>query len=183
MPPHTRPNKWETLAKKVLPPDDWADYSEIERKIFLLIRGVSPPTLVKDISDQLGIPSKDVQESIDRRQMRTAAPSRRVPVARFLKLMETAAERILVSMDEKRVGQADLKSLGAVFRDLMNARALLLGEPTQIIGSAHRQQMNDLVQMILAEARHRGLTIQHDAVSGVTVTRRPIAIDTTSRPA
>lgn len=177
-----RSRNWEALESKVALPDRWGEFGELERKIFLLLRSSPTQSSVKAIADELDLSTPDVQATIDRWQMRTLVPATRVPVGRFLKLIESAAERILLAMDQKRVDGADLKSLGSVFRELINSRALLLGEPTQIVGSDHRRAMNTVVEAMLIEARRRGLEISTDPATGAVVTRRPVVIDTEGRP-
>jgi len=174
---------WAALEGKLVPPDRWHDFTLNERRIFVLLRGVSPPLAVREIADELDLTAAEVQEMIDRREMRTTKPAARVAVGSMLKLIETAAEKVLQAIDQRRVDGADLKSLSTALRDLINARALLLGEPTQIVGSAHRQQMNDLATMLLAEARRRGISIAQDPATGAIVTRRPVTIDAQGRPA
>jgi len=178
-----RPRRnWDALEGKLTPPDRWPEFTLHERKVFTLLRGVSPPPSVKDIADELDLTIGEVQEMIDRREMRVTRPAARVPVATFLKLIETAAEKVLLAMDQRRVDQSDLKSLSGALRELINSRALLLGEPTQIVGSDHRRAMNDVVSMLLAEARRRGIEVMHDAATGQIVTRRPVTIDSQGRP-
>jgi DNA-binding MarR family transcriptional regulator len=178
-----RSRNWEALEGKLVPPDRWRDFTINERKVFTLLRAVRPPPSVKEIADELDLTLSEVQEMIDRLEMRTARPASRVGVGTFLKLIETAAEKVLLAMDQRRVDDSDLKGLSTTLRDLINSRALLLGEPTQILGSNHRQAMNDVVTMMLAEARRRGLEIGHDPASGQMIVRRPVTIDSQGRPA
>jgi len=169
----TRRN-WERLEGKIVPPDRWSEFTLAERKVFCLLRGLSDPPSVQEIANELDLTIGEVQEIIDRHEMRAAAPAKRVPVGTFLRLIETAAERVLLAMDKRRVDQADMKSLGSVFRELINARALLLGEPTQIVGSDHRRAMNRVVEDMLLEARRRGIEIGIDQSTGAVVARRPV---------
>lgn len=179
-----RPKRnWDALEGKLVPPETWPQFTLHERKVFTLLRAVSPPPDVNEIADELDLTAREVQAMIDRREMRIAAPARRVAVGTFLKLIETAAERILLALDQRRVDQADLKSLSGALRELINSRALLLGEPTQIVGSAHRAQMNDVVTMLLAEANRRGIQVSRDEATGALMTRRPVTIDAQGRPA
>lgn len=183
MPAAVQKRNWAALEGKIVPPDRWHDFNLNERRIFVLLRGVSPPIAVREIADELDLTVAEVQATIDHREMRTTKPAARVAVSAFLKLIETAAERVLLAIDQRRVEGADLKSLASSLRELINARALLLGEPTQIVGSAHRQQMNDLATMLLAEASRRGISISQDPATGALVTRRPVVIDAQGRPA
>ncbi len=173
---------WDALEGKIVPPDRWREFTVYERKVFCLLRQTPPPS-IREIADELDLSGPEVERMIDAKDMRAAEPARRVPVGTFLKLVETAAERVLLAMDQKRVDTANLRDLSTTLRDLINSRALLLGEPTQIIGSDHRRQMNDLVQMMLSEARRRGISFEHDSNTGQVITRRPVAIDASGRPA
>jgi hypothetical protein len=172
---------WKALERKVVPPEGWEDWTPTEKNLFLLVRAVSPPLAIKDIADELDLSLSETVSMLDRREMRTSVPAARVPVGEFLKLLETACKRVLVAMDAAKIEQADLKGLSATFRDLMNTRALLLGEPTQIISSDHRRSMADALQVLVAEATRRGIAIQTDQQGGITV-RRPVTIDAQGRP-
>jgi DNA-binding MarR family transcriptional regulator len=174
---------WDALEGKTVPPDRWREFTLDERKVFVLLRAVSPPPSPREIADELDLTLGEVQEMIDRWEMRTLAPAARVPVTRFLKLIDSAAEQVLLAIDRKRLDGADLKSLTGGLRELINARALLLGEPTQITGSAQRMQLNEAATMVLLEARRRGITIDVDPATGALVTRRPVTIDAQGRPA
>lgn len=174
---------WSVLEGKLVPPDRWNEFNLYERRVYILLRGVSPPTEPRQIADELDLTVGEVQEMIDRREMRSVREVARVPVPRMLRLVETAMERVLQAFDQRRLDGANLGALGGSLRDLVNARALLLGEPTAIVGSAHREQLNSLATMLLHEARRRGITMGVDPGTGQVVTRRPIAIDAQGRPA
>lgn len=182
MAPARKPRDWASLERKAVPPDGWADWTPTEQRLFLLVRAVSPPLTIQAIADELDLSLAEAVSMIDRREMRTSVPAARVPVGDFLKLLETACKRVLVAMDAAKIEQADLKGLSATFRDLMNTRALLLGEPTQIISSDHRRSMADALQVLISEANRRGIAIQTDSQGGITV-RRPVTIDAQGRPA
>lgn len=62
-----------------------------------------------------------------------------------------------------------LKDVSVVFRDLMNVRALILGEPTSIIGTNNRQTVNEVVEMLVREAKRRGIHIGTESSSGNVV--------------
>src|SRR5262245_24949874 len=108
---------WGALESKLALPDAWEEWSDLDRKIFALLRGQKPQPSTREIADELGLTLGDVQGAIDRREMRSAGPAKRVPVGRMLKLIETAAEKVMVAMDSRRVADADLKSLSATMRD------------------------------------------------------------------
>lgn len=172
---------WEALENRVAIPEGWDDWPQTERQLFLLVRGASPAISIKEMADELDLSLAETVEMIDRREMRTTKPPARVPVGDFLKLIETAAKKVITAMDSRKIEDADLKSLGAVFRDLINTRAVLLNEPTVIVGVDHRRAMNDAVQMVIAEAMRRGMGISTDPHGSVLV-RRPAAIDVQSTP-
>lgn len=174
---------WSALEGKIVPPDGWEDWTPVERQLFCLVRGVTPPLSIRAIADELDLSLAEAVSMIDAREMRTSNPPARVPVGDFLRLIETAAKKILVAMDTAKVQDADLKALGSVFRELINSRALLLGEPTTIVGVDHRRAMNDVVQMMLAEAGRRGIGIVPDPHRpGAVLVRRPVVIDAQGRP-
>lgn len=183
MAPSRKKRDWASLEGNVVPPERWLDFTVNERRTFILLRSVSPPLDAREIADELDLTLGEIQEMIDRREMRTVREAARVQVSRMLKLIETGMEQVLLSIDQRRLAGADLAKLSTALRDLVNARALLLGEPTQIVGSAHRAQLNDLATMLLHEANRRGISIRTDPATGQVVTRRPVTIDTHGRPA
>lgn len=179
-----RPRRdWDALEGRIVPPDRWREFTGYERKIFILLKSSTPPPSIKEIADELDLSTVEVQQMIDRREMRTTAAAKRVGVPVFLRLIETAAEKVLLAIDQRRVDASDLKGLTSSLRELINARALLLGEPTQIVGGANRQAVNDVARMLLLEARRRGIEFSTDPATGQIVTRRPVTLDTQGRPA
>lgn len=172
---------WSALSAKIIPPEGFEDWTLVEQRLFMLARGVSPPVSIREMADELELTLGECVEMLDRRDMRNAHPPARVAVGDFLRLIETAAKKILVAMDTAKIADADLRSLGTVFRELINSRALLLGEPTTIVGVDHRKAMNDVVQMMLVEATRRGIGITSDPSTGKLLVRRPATLDVTER--
>ncbi len=63
-------------------------------------------------------------------------------------------------IDDKVVSEASLRDLAMAKAALIEKRALLRGEPTQILSDLERRKLNELLPLAIAEAQRRGLTVE-----------------------
>jgi len=81
----------------------------------------------------------------------------------FLGLIEDRLARALLMLDDVKMATASPRELTSAVSVLTEKRALLRGEPTQRITHEQRTKLNELLPVLIAEARRRGLTIDGKA--------------------
>jgi hypothetical protein len=189
------PIDWEEIEARVPKPERWEKLSPRERQVYLLRFSVTPPMPGPRVAELLGmkptrfspmwagIRKKTGIDSMEAKAKQVKdVTSGRVPTGEFLVLLEQAARRALRSMDAHRMAKADLKSLAGAVRDIMTMRNLILGEPTQIIGSDSRRKLDEVAALILKETVRRGLAIRNDPNTGMPLIDGSRIIDVESAP-
>ena len=68
-------------------------------------------------------------------------------------------------MDDKTAAEASHRDLGLVAAALIEKRQLLRGEPTQIMSDERRKKLNELIPLLVEEAKRRGITIEGEIVT------------------
>jgi predicted transcriptional regulator len=91
-----------------------------------------------------------------------------VRTADLLNLVSTRAREILDSIDEGDIAKATLKDKAIAAGIFIDKRQLLSGEPTQILSVEDRRKLDELLPMIVREAKRRGMTIDVDPVTQET---------------
>ena len=156
---------WEKLEREVERPDGYDDLTRREKQIYLLRFSTDPPMSTALLAEKLGLSKPQVANTwarvrekccLDTLEGVTAKENKlasgRVTQGEFLHRIEYAAKMVLEHLP-LQIPKGDLRSLSTAFRDLMMMRNLILGEPTQIIGSNNRQTVNEVVEMLVREAK------------------------------
>jgi hypothetical protein len=86
----------------------------------------------------------------------------------FIKLIEMRLEKVLRGITDDKILEAGLKELTGAVRELVGARALVKGEPTQILRVDQRANLQRLMPALMKEMERRGLTVEFGA-EGVRV--------------
>lgn len=161
---------WAELEERVERPDSWERLTLREKQVYLLRYSTDPPMTIADIAVLLDCSARTVSNALRALREAEAEPptegaieerrrdisAGRVPQGQFLQLLERNSKLLLEAVPAL-IERADLKTVSASIRDHMNIRQLLLNEPTVIHGSSDREKMNDVLSMILAECRRRGI--------------------------
>lgn len=84
---------------------------------------------------------------------------RNVSADLLIKLNEMSQEKLLRRL-HATIEQVSPDKIGGILRDLVNARALQKGEPTQILRVDQRDNLRKILPAMLKEAARRGVTIE-----------------------
>ena len=90
---------------------------------------------------------------------------RKVKTTEILKALEDRAYRALMYMDDYALAKSSAKDLAVIAGIMLEKRALLRGEPTQILSIDDRSNMNELLPALLKEASKRGMFV--DVIDGM----------------
>ena len=126
---------------------------------------------IDDVAKEAGLPTSAInslKKRLESQYLPVKAEIGRVKTDVFLNLLDGRAKQILESIDEMDIMQASLKDKVIASGILLEKRQLLSGEPTQIISSAERESLSDLIPALVHEAERRGLTIDVDPQTGET---------------
>lgn len=93
----------------------------------------------------------------------------RIRTQQFQEGIDGYANWILNSVDECDLLKASLKDKISAFCMLIDRRQLLSGEPTQILSINERKEINDLMPLLMMEAKRRGVTIDVDPMTGAQI--------------
>lgn len=99
----------------------------------------------------------------------------RVDAQWFLEAIDRRAALLLVRMDDKVIREMKGQQIAAAFGVLMEKRALLRGEPTQIVNYENRGKIDELAKMMMAEMKRRGIAAAEEPVVIDMVTKEVAA--------
>lgn len=109
-----------------------------------------------------GVPER-VSAAVVRRMLvrygGVVAAKRQITTAEILRTIDEELDLISTYIDDKVVAEANLRDLALAKAALIEKRALLRGEPTQIVSDHERKKLHELLPLMIEEARRRGLTI------------------------
>ena len=88
-----------------------------------------------------------------------------------LELLDTNIEKALLYLDDFVLAGASAKDLAIVTGILLDKRQVLKGEPTQRISIEERGKLEDLIPMLISEAKRRGMAIDYLMPVGAGVPR------------
>lgn len=118
--------------------------------------------VISEMAYKLGLKPDTVQALVDRLRTRyqpVVAEIRKVTTRDLLSLMDERMRMALEYMTDGKMAEAGIKDLAIMFGILTEKRALLRGEPTQIVGVKERQNLTELLPALLQEAQRRGMTV------------------------
>ena len=78
----------------------------------------------------------------------------------FLDQLEEKLAMTLESLTEAEIKKSSVRERVVAISAFVEKRALLRGEPTQIVTHEQRQKLNDLLPELIKEAKRRGITIE-----------------------
>lgn len=83
-------------------------------------------------------------------------PTKKLTTDTIVEGLEDKLAKVLHHMDDERFQEANLSTLVKAAGLLIDRRALLRGEPTQIVSSEERAALPKLLPILLLEAKRRG---------------------------
>jgi hypothetical protein len=128
----------------------------------VLIGEADPFAGVKAAAEQAGLPVPVLERMIKRIRAQyqpVVGELKQVHTGELVKLLDDRAQRALLWMDDEVLAKSSAKDLAIIAGIMLEKRALLRGEPTQILSVDDRQSMNDLIPQVLAEAQKRGMFV------------------------
>lgn len=117
---------------------------------------------VSELAHALGLKPATVQALVDRLQRRyqpVVAEIRKVTTGDILALAEERLQMALEYMTDVKLAEASGRDLAVIVGILTEKRALLRGEPTQIVSNADRANLMELLPELLKEAQRRGMVV------------------------
>ena len=161
--------------------EDMAKLSPKQQLIYATRMSTDPPLSAVATAQRLGMTSKTVgshwstiRERLARDPLRKWKETgsvttggredidrlRDVPVQTLVKLTEMRAEAIIRGITPEKIADASLKELTAGYRELINSRQLLKGEPTQILQVNQRANLKKLFPVVMKQLQARGVTLE-----------------------
>jgi len=116
----------------------------------------------KDLAAQLGLPQRMVEAMIRRARTRNVAVKmemHKVQNKQLEQLFDDRLYRALQWADDDLMAQASLRDLGYFIDRMLTARQLIRGEPTAIVAFEDRRKLNDLMPLLINEAKRRGFVL------------------------
>ena len=112
----------------------------------------------EDILNELEVPKRE-QSGILRRLGRKATDNipTKIDTKWILGQLDAKIALTLANLDEFALSRANARDLSGLLAVLVDRRQLLKGEPTAIISAEDRRSLNELVPIIVAEAKRRGM--------------------------
>lgn len=107
----------------------------------------------------------DVQEAQD---IQSKGP-RVVTAEEIARLAAQLAFYSLSSMSRSEIKKSSIRDRASLFKICLEGRNLALDKPTQIIDHRQRQALNNVIPMILAEAKRRGISFTDDPAAALPV--------------
>lgn len=117
---------------------------------------------ISQLARECGMPPAAVDALVDRLRKRyspAVAEVRKVTGRQMLELLEERLMMALEYLGDAKMAEASARDLAVVIGVLAEKRALLRGEPTQIIGVEERRNLSELLPALLKEAERRGMTV------------------------
>ena len=155
----THPKTMSKLKDVDLNPSELAELLEV---------GSEPHKSLVAAAKQCGFDEKVTQRMLDRIKSEfqpVLGEMRKVKTGEILKALEDRAYRALMYMDDYALAKSSAKDLAVIAGIMLEKRALLRGEPTQILSIEDRQNMNELLPALLQEAQKRGMFV--DVIEGM----------------
>ena len=155
----TEPHGHVPVTEKDLDPSQLADLLEL---------GSDPITGFVKAAEQLGLSAvvtKRMLKRIKAEHQPVLSELQEVKTSQILKLLEDRAQRALLYMDDYALSKSSAKDLAVIAGIMLEKRALLRGEPTQILSIEDRNNMNELLPKLLQEAQKRGMFV--DMIDGM----------------
>ena len=128
---------------------------------------VDPIATSRQIAEQYGVSEMMVKGMMMRLRTTALAMTEELHQVNQKKLSDVVDDRLMRALkylDDYQMAGASARDLAYVIDRLFNMRQLIRGEPTQIMGHDERRALADLVPLMVAEARRRGITIDGTAV-------------------
>lgn len=142
-------------------------------KVAAIIDGATEPEALQRVSEAMraaGLPELVMSGLIRRLKVRyfgAVTEIRNLKTQEILDLMGKKIHLALSYMDDKAMAEASFRDLALGTTAMIEKRALMRGEPTQIVSDHERKKLHELLPLMLAEAQRRGITYDGKATEKV----------------
>ena len=133
---------------------------ETEEAAGALDAATDPFAIITAAAKACGFPQRTLDQLIKRIEVLNGAPGPETKGLNSKELIEALNAKVATALsylDDFVLAGSSAKDLMVVAAVGIDKMQLLKGEPTQILSHQERQGMNDLLPLVLAEARRRGL--------------------------
>ena len=136
-----------------------------EKAAAIIDAATEPEALIK-VSEAMkaaGLPEKVRASLLHRIKVKyfgAVTEIRNLKTQEILDLLGKKIHLALTYMDDKVMAEASFRDLALGSTAMIEKRALLRGEPTQIISDHERKKLHELLPLAIAEAQRRGITLQ-----------------------
>ena len=131
-----------------------------------LLQALADPTVtatrIVELSKQCGIPAsvtKRLKNRLETRYIPVVQELRKITTKELQDRVDDRLARTIDYLDDFVLSKANARDLAVIIGILSEKRALLRGEPTQIIDFSKREAIHKLMPAMMAEAERRGLTV------------------------
>lgn len=128
-----------------------------------MVLGLADPwSVIKDVAAASGVHpamAHSLAERIRTRYLPVLEKTKEYTNQYYISRIEERMDKALDYMDDFAFAGASLRDIAITFQVLGEHRRLLNDEPTQILGVQERNDLNELIPKIYAEAKRRGITI------------------------
>ncbi|MDZ4342306.1 MAG: hypothetical protein U1E51_07690 [Candidatus Binatia bacterium] len=110
-----------------------------------------------------GVPDRISDATVRRMLVKYAGVvtvKKQINTSEILKTIDEELDLISSYIDDQVVSQASLRDLAMSKAALIEKRALLRGEPTQIISDLERRKLTELLPLLTHEMARRGITVE-----------------------
>lgn len=155
-----------------------------ERAAELIDKVTDPFVRLVEVAKECGLRPLVIEGLAKRMRTRYQGVSNEMRAIKTKELVHKLDERInhaLGYMDDYIMGEASFRDLALGTAQLIEKRQLLKGEPTQIVSLDERRSLNELVPLLVREAKRRGITIEGEA-KDVTPRSLPEVVDVQPLP-
>lgn len=128
----------------------------------MLDAATDPLLKVKDALAECGLPGRVSEAMLKRLRLKFYGAVHEVKALKtneIVRMCEEKLDMVRFYLDDKVMAEASARDLGLIAGVLIEKRALLRGEPTQIVSDHERKKLSELVPLLIAEAQRRGRTI------------------------
>ena len=138
-----------------------------------IIDAASEPEALQKVVEAMraaGLPEKVTSRMLHRLKVKYFGAITEIRNLKTQEILDMLGKKIhlaLTYMDDKVLAEASFRDLALGATAMIEKRALLRGEPTQIVSDHERKKLHELMPLMIAEAQRRGITYEGTAVKVV----------------
>ena len=154
--------KLGTTSKDVRASANAVEIRDPEKAAALIDAGTDPLQKVADAFREAGLPPGTSHALLKRLRVKyygAVSEVKNLKTAEILELMGQKIHLALQYMDDKVMADASFRDLALGTTAMIEKRQLLRGEPTAIVSDLERKKLIEMMPLLFAEGKRRGLTL------------------------